>query len=245
MPRSSGADPIVAYFQTYLSECWKARQYYKDEQNKLLYWGGTVFVSVVAATGIFGAFKTEGQQVSFGLTHVFVFHGVFVVAWLFYKYKQLSADTYEELGGAVEDFLRRRYGPSSLTQIPSFFRVKEIYVGKKLTAGRGISAAANLLLILVYLVLVTVPIVRGSFVDGGFAINWAPLIALAVFAGVVALTEYWYRCRKRQILGRIRDEWPTYAARELAALERADETVGGEQPEQRPDGNSHPAQTHQ
>lgn len=166
-------DPQVQYLLNYINQCWENRQYYKDEQSKLLYWIGGTFTAVVAATGILGAIQKPDAVFMFLPIHAIIFHVMFLIAWYFLLYKQLNADMYEFLGTEAEKLLKEKIGPLPLS-LPPLYGVKGHYLGKfsEVTRGRNLVVVANVLSLILYLGVVTSPLWRVSANDSEIVVSW-------------------------------------------------------------------------
>ena len=186
------------YYKSLLDKCWEARQYYKDEQNKLLYWIGTVFAAIAGATGILGAIRRTNTVFSFTIYHILIFHMLFLITWLYYLYKKLNSDIYHHIGLAINEYIKKQ---SEMDDIfPSFFDIKGHYLGpdNKFLSGRHLSNFANLLILILYLSLVTAPIWKGSIDPSGVSITWPPVISLIIFVGLAVIGQGLYlKARKR------------------------------------------------
>ena len=203
LPPPDGSPKDLLYFKFYLERCWAARQYYKDEENKLLYGVGGAFVAVVAATGLLGGIREKDAIFAFSIWHVVTFHLAFTVAWFFYLYKKLNTVLFGFLGQKVEHYVQQKYGVAPPGGLPSFFEIKNHYLGRELSSGRGLSNIANILGMLIYLITVTSTVCKGELSWTGVSINWASLVsgfAFLLFLGAgQAMFEYQKRRFKKRI----------------------------------------------
>ena len=200
-------DNLMAYYQSYLDRCWESYRYYKDEQNKLLYWLGTVFVALIAATGVFGALRNPTQSFAFSFAHVLLFHLVFLIVWLFYLYKKLNSEMYQQLGERTEDYIKSNFPELQGREVPLFFRSKKDYIGESNWCGRGISRWANLLMVVLYVSVVVSPVFRVNITSWSFEIYWTSLAAVAIFLVLTGIGWILYKWEKKEVDKNIAAEW--------------------------------------
>jgi hypothetical protein len=129
-------------------------QSYKKEQDKILYFAGTVFISVITITGIYGAIGQENIVYNFRWYHLLIFHTIFFILYLFYSYKMLCAQIYLIIGIEIESAIQKILKLSShqtihLTQLKHKFLGDSLRV-KALKKGLNPGKLANILIILLY-----------------------------------------------------------------------------------------------
>jgi hypothetical protein len=205
----------LQYYEEYLTRCWTARQYYKDETNKLLYWTGTIFIAMVGATGVFGANK--GYALSFSLLHILLFHAVFAVVWCYFLYKQLNVDFYECLGEKLENWLRSYYKMDELRELRCFFGLKSHYLGSHAGHGRSLTKFANIGIVLIYLIVTGVPIFKGSILGGQISVNWQFLVSSVIFAALLLSILKVYKVKRKQVIEAVEADWGAFLIRFPAA----------------------------
>lgn len=201
----------LQYYEEYLTRCWTARQYYKDETNKLLYWTGTVFVAGIGATGIFGA--NQGYSFHFSLYHILIFHAVFAVVWFYFLYKQLNVDFYEALGERLENYLRSFYKMDELRELRCFFGLKSHYLGNQGGHGRSLTKFANIGIVLIYLTVTGAPIFKGSVSWTQITMNWEFLVSSTIFAMVLLGALMIYKTKRKQVIETVNADWGVFLTR--------------------------------
>lgn len=197
------------YFCNYVFECWKNRQYYKDEQNKLLYWVGSIFTAIAAASGVLGAIKTPGTVYSFTFYHTLIFHMVFLICWFYFLYKQLNADMYDKIGKLGEEVIEKRFSIKPPGKIPSFFKLKDVYLSKdsKFCYGRKLVHFANIFIALLYIIVVLSPIWKVTFGCGSVTIDYTSIVSIVIYIGILGGGQYIYKVAKKRIFQQIDQQW--------------------------------------
>jgi hypothetical protein len=198
----TSSDPQIQYLLNYVNQCWENRQYYKDEQSKLLYWIGGTFTAVVVATGILGAIQKPDFVLAFQPIHAIVFHVLFLIAWYFLLYKQLNADMYEFLGLEAEKALMEKIGGISAVPLPILYEVKGHYLGKfsEVTRGRLLVVFANLLLLFLYLGVVTSPLWNVSTTENALVVSWETLGPIVFFTILAVAGVIIYQTAKKRMV---------------------------------------------
>ncbi len=199
------------YYEEYLTRCWTARQYYKDETNKLLYWTGALFIAGVGATGVFGANK--GFNFSFSLFHVLIFHAVFAVVWFYYLYKQLNVDFYQALGEKLENYLRSFYKMDEIREFHCFFGLKSHYVGSHAGHGRSLTKYANIGIVIIYLTVTGAPILNGTVSLTQISVNWEFLASSLIFSALLLGAFLLYKSKRKHAIEALNADWGTFLTR--------------------------------
>ena len=199
------------YLCNYINACWENRQYYKNEQNKLLYWTGSIFAAIIAGSGLLGAFLPKNTDVAFTYFHTTVFHVMFLIIWFYFLYKQLSADMYEKIGLEGEKAIEKLYG-KILPEVPSFFEIKGHYLGKQnnICCGRHLTIVANWLIIILYAVVVTAPIWKGKLASGTLTLDIKNIISIILLLIFIAIGQIIYQVSKKKIYTSIEQEWQSF-----------------------------------
>lgn len=197
------------YFCEYVFECWKNRQYYKDEQNKLLYWIGSLFTVIAAASGVLGAIKPSGTVYSFTFYHTLIFHVVFLICWFYFLYKQLNADMYDKIGKLGEEVIEKRFNIKPPGEMPSFFKLKEEYLSKdgRFVYGRNLVHFANIFIGILYIVVVTSPLWKITFADDSVTIDYLSIVSIVIYILILGTGQYIYTKSKKKIFRRIEEQW--------------------------------------
>ncbi len=198
----------LSYLEGYLEKCWQARQYYKDEMNKLLYWAGTIFLCIVGATGVFGA--NQNTIFVYSWKHICVFHAVFLIGWFYYLYKRINADMFELMGSMIESYLRRSKGLNKDWEFESFFGLKGHYLGKTFGHGRSLINVANTMLVALYIVMTAAPIWDGRMSQDQISISPVPLTMCSIFPLLLYVGWRRYRREKMKVFKKMRDDWKSY-----------------------------------
>jgi hypothetical protein len=196
------------YLSDYMDRCWAARQYYKDETNKLLYWVATLFVAVVGATGIFGA--NQNTHFDFSLKQMLIFHGVGSIVWCYYLYKQLNADMFERLGILIEEYVRLEKGFDDDCHFQGFFSLKDHYLGKLSGHGRSLTRYANMGILAIYLAVTGWPLFHGGLANGLLNVNWEFVVVFLAFPVVAFANWRLYLGEKKRVLEDIKGQWDMY-----------------------------------
>ena len=199
------------YLCNYINECWKNRQYYKNEQNKLLYWTGSIFAAIIAGSGLLGAFLPKNTTVSFTYFHTYIFHAMFLIIWFYFLYKQLSADMYEKIGLEGEKAIERLYG-KIIPEIPSFFEIKGHYLGRpnSICCGRHLTIIANYLIVILYIAVVTAPIWKGKLEGGTLVLDIKNIVSLLVLLTLLLGGQGIYKYSKKKVYESIEQEWQNF-----------------------------------
>ena len=197
------------YFCNYVFECWKNRQYYKDEQNKLLYWIGSIFTAIAAASGILGAIRPSGTVYSFTFYHTLIFHVVFLICWFYFLYKQLNADMYDKIGKLCEEVIEKKFNIKPPGEIPSFFKIKEEYLNKdgRFVYGRNLVHFANIFIMILYIVVVSAPLWKIRFAGDAVTIDYISIISILIYMLILGVGQYIYSKSKTKIFRRIEKQW--------------------------------------
>lgn len=197
----------LEYYLKHLDRCWVASQHYKEELNKLLIWLGSLFVGILAVTGLFGASKQTGTSFSFTLFHVILFHWIFAISWFFYLHKKLRAEMFIHIGIHTEKYVREHIMSGEMVYINSFFDIKSYYSAPgrrlKFTTSKG----AMLLILLLYICMVTYPIFSIKFSKTFIAVGNHMLICLIVFGLIILFGHILYKHEEKYVLESIRNEW--------------------------------------
>src|SRR5262245_58424686 len=119
----------VRYLQHYSDQCWRARDHYKDKQDALLFWVGTVFIIALVA-GCIVAAVTNTADLNFGFWNVAAIHTAFIIVFFFYKQKQLSADIFELCARLAEEKLKKELRVNRLSPVPDLSEIRGKYLGK-------------------------------------------------------------------------------------------------------------------
>lgn len=201
---------LIEYYKAYIAECTRAREYYKNEQNKLLYWMGTVFVvGVVTSSGIFnlGSASSESVTSRISIAHIAMLVGAFTVAWLYYKHKQMAADTFAYLGSKIERTLRQKYNIDDATPLPAYFSIKDRYIGKTMMGGRGLSKAAVLLMIVMVAIAIIYPISKVQVNWDGLSIDTGSVVVIVVLIGAIVISEFYYKKANKRMKQLMDEDW--------------------------------------
>jgi uncharacterized protein YhhL (DUF1145 family) len=196
------------YLSDYMDRCWAARQYYKDECNKLLCWVATLFLAIVGATGIFGA--NQNTRFDFSLKHMLLFHAVGIVVWVYYLYKQLNADMFEKLGILIEEYVRLEKGFDDDGHFQGFFSLKDHYLGKLSGHGRSLTRYANMGILIIYLTVTGWPLFHGGLANGALKVNWEFLVVSLAFPMMAFASWRVYIKEKKRVLADIEQRWQLY-----------------------------------
>ena len=197
-------------FSTYLDKCWKARQFYKDEANKLLYWCGTAFFALAATTGIYGANANSDIKLEFGIQHYFLFNAVFFVCALYYFYKNLNSHLYGYIGEEIEKYIHPQ-NEDETDSFPPFFEIKENFLKSGFQGGRIFSRLAAWSIAGVYLLVMTYPVYsKIKFSENGINLNWGSIIMIGVFFLLNGWALNKYHREKKKIRAMVKGEWEKY-----------------------------------
>lgn len=201
----------LLYYQHYLDRCWNAREYYKNETNKLLYWVGTGFVVMLGATGILGARQLNGSdKLAFDLKHIIAFHAVFAIVWFYYLYKQLNADLFENLGKKLESLVRSQENVDVDEKFIGFFSIKGHYLGSECGHGRSLTRFANVFIVGLYICVTGAPMFRGGVSFEALKVNWDFIFSSLVFFVIFFGARKLYDKEKRRVFESLERDWKTF-----------------------------------
>ena len=199
----------LEYLKAYFEKCWAARQFYKDQENRLLYWSATMLLTIVFATvsaaRIAGA---TGQDVVRQLSwpHIIFFHLLFLTMWLYHCYKRVSAELYERIAGAVEV----RIVTLCQTGLPSpFVSTKRRYLGAegKWTGTRGLNRFATCLLCVLYFGVALWPVFYLDLSEEGIRVGYKFLVGCLGFAAAFGTAHILYNKARIKVLLKAHEDW--------------------------------------
>ena len=196
----------------YINKCWELRHHYKREEEKILYFAGTLFASIVFTVGVLDISK-EIALGTLTIYHLLVFHSVFFILLLFYLYKQLNADVFHYLAIKGELFLdeKTRHHVIKGTQLPSFSEIKGKYINnkEKKLSGIRLMLAANYLIVAVYIVITIVPffLTQSSINQNGLQLSWTALLTTSAFVICLIYIFRYKSGQKKKICEQIERDW--------------------------------------
>ncbi len=197
----------LEYYMKHLDRCWIASQHYKEDLNKLLIWLGSLFVGIIAVTGLFGASKQTGVSFSFTFFHVILFHWIFAISWFFYLHKKLRAEMFIHMGIHTEKYIREHIMNYEMARINTFFDIKSYYSEPghrlKFTTSKG----AMLLILLLYICMITYPIFFLKLSKTSIAVGNHMLFCLIIFGLIILFGHILYKHEEKHVMKFIRNEW--------------------------------------
>ncbi|MCC6601047.1 MAG: hypothetical protein IT223_10290 [Crocinitomicaceae bacterium] len=191
----------------YVKKCWASRQYYRREEEKLLYFACTSLISIIAITGVLGLFKQLSQP-QFSIIHIVTFHALFLILFIFYLYKQLNADIYHIVAIEGEKFIQthlRNYE----TKIPTFASLKGVYLNNKTNLhGKSLLTLGNVLSVLLYCGMSIFPFTDSFYrIEGGTTLKDEAVISLITFLLFIGSGLFYKRKQKSRIAERVHGDW--------------------------------------
>lgn len=195
------------YYYRLLDRCWRASQHYKEGSHKLLMWIGSIFVGIIATTGIFGSEKSGEVIQTLSIFHIILLHTIFAIFWLFCLHKKLIAEMYIHIGIEAEKYISTIFGESKTDKLPTFFNTNNFYTNPSKKNLFTLSNCANLIIILLYLWMVGYPIISIQIKDGNTTINNNAIYCIATFAIIIILGQILYKYQKNILITSIKNEW--------------------------------------
>lgn len=188
---------------------------YKKEQDKILYFAGTIFISIITLTGIFGAYQTTNIIYNFHWYHLLIFHTIFFILYLFYTYKMLCAEIYLMIGLETQTAIERLFKVKN-SQIPSLSSFKNKFLGdsmriRPLKRGMNPGKVANILILALYCFTSISPYVWLQVItekETGLMINssfWTALITI-LFIMIFIVVDRNIHKRRKEIRKDVRKE---------------------------------------
>lgn len=201
---------------------------YKREQDRILYFAGTIFISVIALTGIFGAIGQQNIVYNFRWYHLLIFHTIFFILYLFYTYKMLCAEVYLIIGLEVELAIQKILKLSNqqtihLTSLKNKFLGDSLRI-KPLKRGLNPGKLANILVFSLYFftslgpyVILQADLTQKNRVSYTLDSNIWTLVITSIFFTVFVIVDRRLHKRRKEIRGNVRDDITTRLDRFLVA----------------------------
>lgn len=197
--------------ENYINKCWSFRHHYRKEEEKILYFAGTLFTTIVATTGILDAYNKINLD-TLTIYHLIVFHSLFFILLLFYLYKQLNTDIFNYMASQGERFLDLNIRQDIIenTSLPAFSDIKVEYFDNKERKLNGIilMRVANYLIVFMYMFITIFPFFLQAKADANsFTLPYKAVITAFAFIMCLLLAFYLKNIQKKRAYKEINIDW--------------------------------------
>jgi len=203
---SSDKNNIEAIIE-YIDRCWDSYLHYKKDQDKIMFFGGTLFISIIAATGIVGAYVAKDTLIKFTFFHTILFHTIFFILFLFYLHKVMTASIFLQTAKKAEAYLFKKIGIDPQNKIIGFAELKSRYLGSsnKLIGKTNLATWANILCLILYISVSLIPhFINWNITNG---LNWPSILTFAIFMAGYFRVIYLNKRKSNKINNQIIKDW--------------------------------------
>jgi hypothetical protein len=106
-------------------------QEYKKEQNRVIYFAATIFISIITITDVFSAVDQNKIIYNYDWYHVLIFHSIFFTLYLLYADKMLSVQRYHKMVLEV-DYIKHKCLGLKRNQIVPLMKLKDFFMGNSI-----------------------------------------------------------------------------------------------------------------
>ena len=179
-PKHLATHDVEAFIE-YIDRCWESYLHYKKDQDQIMFFGGTLFISIVVSTGVVGAYIAKDTLFKFTLLHTVLFHTVFFILFLFYLHKQMTAAIFMQTAKKAESYLFSIIKIAPQNKFVGFAEIKSRYLGNsnKFMGRSNLAAWANLLCLILYISVSLVPYFINWNISNG--LNWPSILTFGLF----------------------------------------------------------------
>jgi hypothetical protein len=179
---------------------WESWHHYREEMEKIIFFGGTVFLTIISATGLFSAFTKSEIASTFQIYHVIIFHFIFLIFILAFMYKKLICDTAFAIAMWSDEYYQKRY-KEPLDNKFVFISIKHKFTKD----GRILLKAFNGSIFLVYIIITGFPFISSN--NGELHINWSFIFVLLGFLVLLGIITYFSGKEIKKVKRNVAKEW--------------------------------------
>lgn len=189
---------IETSFNTYL--------HYKRDQDRVLYFAGTIFILIISATGILGIYRPFNIELKYNVVHALFFHLMFTILYFYYIHKSIISEFYLLNAVEAEKYLLKNY---KINNIPSFSEQKNKVLGnttktpslKKINTGYF----ANIGLLILYMLISLYPLMEDYIKNGAIElIFFIPLINILI---IILFAKYYSKKKRNVVKEKVKLIW--------------------------------------
>lgn len=199
-------DYIKEHYQIIALKAWETWHQYRKEMDKIIYFGGTLFLAIISITGLFSAFTDKKVAETFGIPHIIFFHLIFFTLFLAYSYKrQITEITFINARCA-----ERYYFDRFKIQLGNEFSY--VTVKRKFTkSGRKLLKAFNYCIFGLYLFTTLIPFVHIEIYPIIYInVKWLMIFSLVIFFTLLIFINYLIQKETKKMKIEIIKEWAVH-----------------------------------
>lgn len=191
---------VKGHYRDLAINMWESWHHFRKEMEKILFFGGTVFLTIISATGLFSAFTKNEIADTFHIYHIIIFHFIFLIIYLAHSYKKLICDTAFAIANRADEYYQKRY-KKPLDNKFIFISVKNKFTKD----GRILLDTFNYLIIAVYILITAFPFI--NITENDIVVKWNFIYVLVCFSVVLLVVHFYSKREINKVKLNIAREW--------------------------------------
>lgn len=173
------ADEVKEHYKYIAVNGWEAWHHYRNDMDKIVYYGGTVFITIITTTGLIGVIGDKELTAAISIFQMIIFHLIFLIIFLAHTYKRLISDVSFVFAKAADEYYQTRFN-ELLDNKFEFISIKNYFT----KPGRLLLKTFNFGIIIIYTLVTSAPFFKINLGVDGVAIEiqgWEFIVTLICF----------------------------------------------------------------
>ncbi len=194
-------DDVKEHYKDIAVNAWESWHHYRGDMDKILYFGGTIFITIITTTSLVGLFGKEEITNAISVYQIILFHLIFFIIFLAHSYKRLISDVSLIFAKTSENYYQKRFNELLDTKF-EFISIKNYFT----KPGRLLLKTFNIGIIAIYILATSTPFIKINFDDKGFILSitgWQFIATLIAFIVVLLIVNRQTKREIRRVTNRI------------------------------------------